>query len=237
MYPPTNTPRANPKNTGHQLRKAFLALYDHIRADPMLKDSTILYIFENNLGKEHDHMHALIQTTDAINNTFTLYENEKMLGFRTYAHTKVTADNFLSTSISMEGVNFYNKLIVVNPEIPQAREYMREMVTHQIEEMQEYIKYMPNGTFRQVITSIHGQDGKRLAGKKDDVQRSLSMLILVVHLFNAEKLKVPYKTIARLHLKRQDMRQDPGYMLAQFQEEMRIKPAMLREIGELTFAD
>lgn len=174
----------------------------------MLVDSTILYVFENNLGKEHDHLTALINRTRAINNVKVLYENDQVVGFHTHGHTKIAADDRLDQHISSDGLRFANTIISISSNQKDTEDSLIEKLIHQIEEMREYTRQLPNGQYRRVITSIHGQDLKRIRGNKDDMQRALSMLLYVAALFFQHKLPVPYDEIDRMQLKRRNLRED-----------------------------
>jgi len=197
---------------GIELQEKFLDLYDRIRRHRMLRDSTILYVFENNLGKEHDHLTALIRRTAAINNVKVLYENEQVVGFHTHSHTKLSADDRLRQYVSTDGLRFADTIISVAPDTDASGDAIIEKLVHQIEEMREFVRQLPNGTYRRVVTSIHGQDLKRIRGNKDDLQRALSMLMLVSALFFERKLPVNYNEIERMHLKRQHLRENVGYV-------------------------
>lgn len=178
----------------------------------MLADSTILYVFENNLGKEHDHLTALLNRMDVFNNYYVLYENKTMVGFRTYARTKIAADTDLRTCISSNAVSFYQNLITINPDFPGS-DQIKEKLIHQIEEMRQYVRRLPNGTINCIITSIYGIDNKRIKGNKDDLQRALSMLIRCANLFNQRELPVPYGEIESLYYKRRNVREGLGYII------------------------
>lgn len=193
---------------GIELQNKFIDLYDRIRMYPMLKNSTILYIFENNLGKEHDHLTALIDRTSNINNVKVLYEHESVVGFHTGPGSKLPADDRLRSYVSTDGLRFAKNIISVDPASDPSGDDIIEKLIHQIEEMREFVRYKANGTHDRVVTSTHGIDRKRIRGNKDDLQRALSMLLIVAGMFYERKLKLNYDEIERLHLKRRHLRED-----------------------------
>lgn len=178
----------------------------------MLRDSTILYVFENNLGKEHDHLTALIARTPGINNTKVLYENNQVVGFHSFAHTKLAADDELRAYVTRDALRFADRVMTMSNETTNPEGAIVEKLVHQIEEMREYVRQKPNGTYARVVTSIHGQDLKRVRGNKDDLQRALSMLLMVHRMFAARLLDLNYAEIYAMRAKRRNIREEISFV-------------------------
>lgn len=172
--------------------------YDAIRAVPAFRSSTICYIFENNLGKEHDHLTTIVTETAHMDNVTVLSEHLEVIGFHTSAPSRLRADDRLQDKISSGGVCFDANLISINPDLSRAGENAKATLLTQIADMREYTKALPNGKYQRVVTSLFSEDFVRIRGKQDDMQRALAMLLYAESMFRAGKLPVDYREIYAL---------------------------------------
>lgn len=221
------------------MRQALFDVYTALRLDPLTCDSTILIIPENNFGLEAHTIHELVKTAVQFDkNTEVLSEDQSKAGFQTGTQTKLDADDLLAGDIATERIDFYENLIVTNPAVtgtPAARrKFMKEKLLHQIEEIREYIKTSPVGRPVRMVSSTHDAQKKRISGNIDDIQRALSILIIVSHWFYIGKLDIDYSRIAGLRRKRRDITKDYEYVSTRFYDKKHLRPDLLQEIGMLT---
>jgi hypothetical protein len=189
-------------------------VFQGIRAHPFLRDSTVLFVFENNLGREQDHLTRLVESSPLFSNSYPLHENDKLNGFHTYAYTKLRADDLLYDRVSMGALSFAEDMICVNPKYARnGGEAMKELMIHQMSEMKEYVRRNPNGTSTRVITSIHGDDKKHIKGKHDDVQRAFSNYLIAEMRFRNRDLPLDYDHIYSLRASRKFLEHDSHYLM------------------------
>lgn len=181
-----------------------MAHYEAVRA--AFPTSTILYCFENNLGKEQDHLEYLVTHVARINNASVLSENPAVVGFHTLPKTRLQADDRLQDMVTMNGVCFAESLIGINPNPAKSAEHMRTKLIAQIGDMREYVKQTPKGDATRVVTSLFSEDYTRIRGKQDDLQRALSLLLWASSKFLTRRLPVDYNTIIGLQAKRTTLR-------------------------------
>jgi hypothetical protein len=175
-----------------------VALYDHIRADPLFKNVTILYIFENNMGNDHNFLNNIVKDIKRIDNVFVLYENDDKIGFNTSEFSKLTGYDILKTYASVRAIKFYRNLITINAQLVEPRATMKAEFISQMADLKQYAKMHPNGRRTQVISGIHGEDKKRIQGKVNDINMAFMMLLLYATKFNKFQLDLPYKHIRSL---------------------------------------
>jgi hypothetical protein len=176
-----------------------------------------------------------MKNTGVFDNYYTLFENKNVIGFRTFGHTKLEADDLLSGAICSENVGFYENLIVTNTDQKVTKEFMREKLIHQLEEIREYVVGSPIGQPKRKVTSIYDAADKRIAGNKDDIHRALAMGVLVANWFYSQKLPVDYDYISNLRRKRREYNKDYKYISAKFADDKKIRPSLIQKIGVFTF--
>jgi len=178
--------------------------YKKLRAHPLFKDSTIVYIMENNLGMEHNWIAEVIESSVLFNNVAILQEHEGQLGFHTSAQSKIRNDDMLREKISFNSVLFLDDIISTNIDPGRCGNAAKNILIDELAGMCEYVKQKPDGTATRYITSIYNELFQRIKGKKDDVQRALSMLVWVATLFIARdrRLAIDYRRIAKLREQR-----------------------------------
>ena len=88
--------------------------YKKLRAHPLFKDSTIVYIMENNLGMEHCWIAEVIESSVLFDNVAILQEHDGQLGFHTTAQSKIRNDDMLREKISFNAMLFLDEIISTN---------------------------------------------------------------------------------------------------------------------------
>lgn len=181
------------------LEAAFVRLYTEIRSNEVFRDVTILYVFENNLGNEHNWLVGLMRKCQ-FSNVFALYEHEDRVGFRTTQLSKLLGYDILKAYTSNGGVVFYKDLITINAAHADGKLMMRALLITQIAQLKQFGKKHANGTRVRVITGIHSEDGKRLP-QTDDVVMAFMMGLHAATRFHKKELPVPYAKIHMLRTK------------------------------------
>jgi hypothetical protein len=189
---------------GAEVQKSIIAHFDALRAHPLLEDSTILYVFENNYALEHSHLKHGLQVMARDNNWCVLHEDVDniIIGFRTSDKSKLRCDHHLKDRAYEGNIYFTENLINVNFDRSRDAKYCKDLLINQIKDMKQYDLISWKGPARRIVTSIYTEDNKRIKGKKDDLQRALSMLIDTAIRFRNETLPVNYSHIKTLKLKR-----------------------------------
>jgi len=182
---------------GEQIIRALKRHYSALRQTTLLRQSTILYVLENNLGREHEWIINTLNRDSFFENFEVLQELDGIKGFRTTTDSKLRADDFLRECVSLDGLAFMKDIISVNDDPSRTGDAAKEMLIEQLEGMKEYTKPNPNGTTRRFITSIFSSEFVRIRGRKDDIQRALSMLIYAARMFVAKRLPVSYEGIQK----------------------------------------
>ena len=183
---------------------AVSAHYKKLRGHPLFKDSTIVYIMENNLGMEHNWIAEVIESSVLFDNLAILQEHDGQLGFHTSAQSKIRNDDLLREKISFNAMLFLDEIVSVNKDPDRSGPAAKTMLINQLAGMCEYVKQKPDGTATRYITSIYNELFQRIKGKKDDIQRALSMLVWVTTLFISKdkRLAIDYRRIWGLREKR-----------------------------------
>lgn len=188
------------KYTGFDIKNAFVTLYHRIRADPNFKESTILYLIENNFGNDHNWLYGITQKTDTFNNVYVLSEKpEYKIGFCTTEISKIQGYNILRSYASMSGIVFYRQLITINAAHSNGPVAMRALLIEQIAQLKIYTMRTGIQT-KMVITGILDENKKRLA-LNDDVVVAFIILLLNATRFFKKQLNCPYDHIYRLNRK------------------------------------
>ena len=213
------------QSPGEHIEKAFVDNYNAIRADPNLRHATIFYVFENNLGREQDHLKRLIKRCSNIfSNCEVLSEKEGKVGFTTSAKTKIASDDTLKLLITMGSLHFYEDFIVNNAtlhkersakrDIPAAK-LMIDILIEQIANMREYTERKATGESRVIITSTHTKKGERVRGRKDDVYRALANTVNAYVKYKQGLLFLDYGRVRMLKRTREFPDEDAAGLLAE----------------------
>ena len=179
--------------------------YMLIRKHRLLKDSTILYIIENNLGMEVNWIAETFNKLPEFDNFAVLQEHEGILGFRTYAPTKLKHDDLLREKIEFAQVMFTNEIFSASEDASRSGDEIKATFIDQLANMSEFVEQKANGTSSRTITSIYSEAGQRIKGRKDDMQRAFSMLVWVASLHITEdrrRLAINWERIQNLRANR-----------------------------------
>lgn len=187
--------------TGRALRDKFIQHYQFLRANPLYKDATIFYIFENNLGREHDHLNLIVEDTGIFSNCKVLQEHPNMIGFWTDDKKKLIMDDGLQQLVTFGRLRFAHNFISVNDDVTRVGDKAIEMLVKQIEDLKEYTT-MRAGSIRRIVASILRDDLTVEEGKHDDLQRALSMLIYASTQLFTNKLPLNYSELVNMRRKR-----------------------------------
>lgn len=194
-------------------RIAFVRHYKALRANPLFRDVTILYILENNLGKEHDNIKTIItDKTIFDNNVDYLFETHAAIGFRTKEHTKVTAADLLRQVISIGCISFAEDFVCTNTEAKDGAAGMKSLLLEQLGNLREYTTEKSNGTFKREITGKHDALGAELKGRKDDAQMACFLALLYSRKFLDDQLPVNIEAIENRMFKRIHSAEEPDMM-------------------------
>lgn len=177
------------------------------------KDATLLYIFENNLGKEHDSLKYFIKDKNLFdNNVDYLFESHKAIGFHTGTTTKVDAADLLKQVISIGCMSFYEHFFTINAEVLGGAKTMISLLMTQLTNLREYTTEKANGTFRREVTGKHDQNNNELKGRKDDAQMACCMALLYTRKFFDEDLPVNMQAIRDKVFRRQHDNEEPTFL-------------------------
>jgi hypothetical protein len=189
---------------GALLRDTFIAHYDAIRAVPLFKASTVIYVFENNLGHEHDHLKTIAESVARMRgNCYVLFEHAGVVGFHTTPQSRLAADDRMRELVEIGAVGFADKIICINRDPSKGADAMKRAFVCQMADMREYAEMQPNGEMRRVVTSLFSEDKIRIRGKHDDLQRAFALLLYAHNKFIYRRLPdVNYTLIQNLQANR-----------------------------------
>lgn len=180
------------------IEHAFLTLYFKIRADPWFKNSTILYLIENNFGNDHNWLYGLIKKTDAFTNVYVLCEKpEYKIGFCTTELSKMEGFFILQKFAGLGAIRFYRNLITFNAVHVDGRNAMRTLLIEQMAQLKMYTSRSGTST-KTFITAILDENKKRL-NLVDDV-----LIAFIIFMYNStrffqKQLDCPYDHIYNLN--------------------------------------
>jgi hypothetical protein len=153
---------------------------------------------------ESNWIAEVTESSALFDNVAVIQEHEGQLGFHTTAPSKIRNDDLLREKISFNAVLFLDELISANIDPSRCGDAVKGILIDQLAGMCEYVKHNPNGTSTRCITSIYNELFQRIKGKKDDLQRALSMLIWVATLVISEdhRLAIDYRSLKNLRKNR-----------------------------------
>lgn len=157
-----------------------------------------MYVFENNLGREQDHLGNIIKHVRRINNVFIVFEDRRRLGIHTTKESKIRSHSIMREYVCAEAIRFAENIITVNPDKTRNAERVRDMLIEQIKDLREYTVTFPNGTARSIVTGRHTADGKAITGKKDDLKQALANLLDAAERYRNRRLPLNYEKIKNL---------------------------------------
>lgn len=205
---------------GADIERIVVDLYNEIRSRPLFRNVTILYIIENMTGNDHNWIHSIITKTNALTNVFVLSERPKLkLGFCTTKKAKQNAYYLLKTYLAVDGLKFYNSMIVLYDE---SASFMREMLTREIENVKIHSKTTTGGVVSTLITGILDADSNRLP-LNDDLLMAIVLCLLNANRFNNRELEdCPYGDIGALRRQIRHRDEQPSYIAKNTQAGLKL---------------
>lgn len=179
---------------------AFAAVYRGIRKHPLLHQSTILFVLENNLGNEAPSIAAHVRSQHQFENCVCLQEHAEIVGFRSTRQSKFIADKHLQRLISTQAIGFIKDVVTVNQAPHRGLEDVKRMFSAQMNAMYQYEETKPGHPTSAYISSIFTADKKRKVGVHDDLQRAFSLAIFAAYAFYERSLPMNYTYIYGLQL-------------------------------------
>ena len=141
----------------------------------------MIYIFENNLGREQDHLTNIIQFVEEIRtNSIVLCEDVTKIGIHTDYHNKLQADQLALDYISSNGIEFARTLITTNAK--RGASAVKGELMAQLRGFKEYTIMSTNQAPKIIRSCRHTSDLKPIRDKRDDLLRVL------FNMFRGEKL-------------------------------------------------
>ena len=151
-----------------------------------------MYIFENNLGREQDHLSNYIGFIEEIRtNCVILCEDASKIGIHTDYRNKLQADQMALDYITAHGVEFARTLITTN-----AKRGAAAVKTEMMAELRAFKEYTIMGTTQapKIFRSCrHTSDLKPIREKRDDLLRVL------FNMFRGEKILREKRVANSLH--------------------------------------
>ncbi len=179
----------------------------------LYNESTLLYIMENNLGKEHDNLKGLIMDKTIFdNNVDFLYENNRVVGFHTGPNSKTDACHLARQIISLGCMVFAENFLTINPDAVGGPAGMKALLLEQIGNLREFSVEKINGQFKHSISGKHDERGLELKGRKDDAQMACFMAILYSQRFLNDDLPVNMEVIQNRIYKRRYKEEEPNFV-------------------------
>jgi hypothetical protein len=173
---------------------AFITLYQRIREDPWFKNTTILYLIENNFGNDCSWLYNLMKKSATFDNVYMLSERpQQKLGFCTGELSKMEGFFILQKFAGLSAIRFYKGLITFNAKHTNGRVAMRSLLIEQMSQIKMYTTRNGVST-KTFITAILDENKKRLK-LVDDV-----LIAFIIFLYNStrffqKQLDCPYETI------------------------------------------
>ena len=172
---------------GHEQIEALLKSHiEGIRRQKKLKESWIIFIPENNLGHEADHMSFMLRPYRRV---YTLTEKGGIIGVNTTATRKELYSMECVKYLCQESVKFWKNLIVANPNGgSNEKERVLEDFKDQLLSFKRII-VAPQRGFG--LPKIH-YSGKS-SGGRDDLVMSLMIAIYWTTEFTCQRTEAPYE--------------------------------------------
>lgn len=129
-----------------------------------------MYIFENNLGREQDHLTNLVTYIKRLKqNSVILCEDPSKIGLHTDYARKLVSDNLAMDYVSAEAISFAPRLITTNPLENRSAAQCKTILMNQFREYREYTITPPNGVPKIFRSCRHTPDLKPIRDKRDDL--------------------------------------------------------------------
>ena len=142
-----------------------------------------MYVFENNLGREQDHLNNFVQYVSRLkNNAIVLCEDDTKIGIHTDYHNKLQADQLAFDYITSEAVEFSSNLVCTNKDPKKDANSTKAKMMGQFRAFKEFTVTPAKGIPKIVRSCRHTIDLKVQRDKQDDLLR------VCLNMFRAEKL-------------------------------------------------
>lgn len=187
---------------------AFTAVYNGIRRHPLFKNSTILFVIENNLGLEGPRLQESVCSNPSFYNYVFLRETLDIYGFHTGEQSRLAADLKLQEILATRSIGYIKDIVCVNKTLGRRAADVKRMLSAQIAALMMYERTTCRRGTSAYVTSTYNEEGARINGIHDDLQRALSMGIMVTYMFFGRHLPVDYGYIASLQELSKDYRRD-----------------------------
>ena len=145
----------------------------------------MIYIFENKLGREQDHLTSLVQYVKRISsNAVVLCENEHKVGITTDYNTKLQADQLAHDYVTGQAVAFRRQLVTTNTDPLRSAAAVKTAFFQQVRDYREYtVTSSKDQTRSKIFRSCRlTSDLKPIRQKRDDLQ------MVVWNLWRGEKI-------------------------------------------------
>jgi len=172
---------------GHEaIEKLLKAHVEALKRKPQFKESWFVFIPENNLGHEADHMAYMLRPYRRI---YTLTEKGGIIGVNTTAVRKELYSMETVKYLCQESIRFWDQMVVANPGGgANEKERVMEDFKEQLLSFKRVIVHPERGFS---LPKIH-YSGKSKGGR-DDLVMSLMIAIYWTTEFTCQRTEAPYE--------------------------------------------
>lgn len=121
-----------------------------------------------------------------------------LVGFHTGRPSRLIADLKLQEILATRSIGYISDMICVNKTIGRRAPDVKRMLAAQLGALVMYEESSCKHGTSAYITSTYNSEGTRINGVHDDLQRALSMGIIVTYLFFGRKLPLDYNWVDSL---------------------------------------
>lgn len=161
--------------------------YEAFRSMPLFRNTTFLYVVENNMGNEHQWIARFVAETDTMANVYVLQERTGQVGFRTDEAAKLRRPRLLYDILQIDGMAIVKDVVSVNADKKRCGENAVDVFLLQMKRMQEFTRMTPNKVHT-IISAIFNEEGKRIVENNDDVVQANIVMNEAMKLFLSKKL-------------------------------------------------
>lgn len=180
-------------------------LTDHYYAFRRLdffKETTFLYMVENNLGFEHQWVYNHVRVAEKFENAVVLKEKAGQVGFHTDHKIKQLRAIEMQLAFEADRVAICKDVISVNTDPKRCAEAVTETLIKQAENLREYQFVTMKGATTH-ITALFNSEGKRLHDRSDDGIQAFLLAVKAILDFLARELEpTQYELIDQMRARR-----------------------------------
>lgn len=171
--------------------------YKTIRAHPVYTTATIYYVFENNMGREADHLKVLVDQ-GGFTNAIVLSEHRQIVGFYTDSNKKIDMFELLADKITCGLLAIATNFITTNPDPNRQSASIISRLFQEMENLKDYL--ITKGLFeRRVITGVLDSKLNVISGMHDDIVMALAMLLWAAAMLFLGRLPVDPMRIMHMY--------------------------------------